>query len=123
MLLLNSPAEIIKEYLNEGYINHLPDVEEDTIAIFDTTPIDDGRTVDERILHFGIQVAIRYKDYEEGYQKLQSIVNGLNSLHNEMIDEYKIHNAMKASTGFVGVDEKRRNSFVCNFILTITKET
>jgi len=122
MHLLNSPAEILREYLNEGYVNNLPDVEDDVITIFDTTPLDDGRIGNERITHYGIQIAICYKDYEEGYQKLQEVSNILNSLHNETVSNYKIHNAMKVSTGFVGVDDKRRNNFVSNFILTITKE-
>lgn len=124
MYLLNNPAEILREYLNEGYVNNLPNVEEDVITIFDTTPLDDGRIsgTGERVLHYGIQIAIRYKDYEEGYQKLQTITDDLNSLHNEMIGDYKIHNVMKVSTGFVSIDDKRRNNFVSNFILTITKE-
>ena len=124
MHLLISPAEILREYLNEGYVNNLPDVEEDIVTIFDTTPLDDGRISEtgERVLHYGIQIAIRYKDYEDGYQKLQNITNTLNDLQNEMIGDYKLHNAIKVSTGFVGVDDKRRNNFVSNFILTITKE-
>lgn len=119
-----SPAELLKQYLNEGYVNNLPDVKEDAITIFDTTPLDDGRIskTGERVLHYGIQIAIRYKDYEEGYQKLQNVSNILSILHNEKLNQYTICNAMKISTGFVGVDDKRRNNFVSNFILTIIKE-
>lgn len=91
--LSHSPAEIVQGLLiGRGwvgdpeastlpswpvYIDNEPDMPDNCITIYDTTPAIDGRTqVDgEQVQHDGIQIRIRSASHAVGYAKARSILN------------------------------------------------
>jgi len=142
VVLSKSPADIVAEYLAENlgavsrpveqmawplFVNCLWDINENVCTLFDTTPIQEGRAMrtGERFKHYGVQLAVRAFDYETGWTKLTALARELSEAHNETITvdggQYELGDAMKLNEAFVGVDDKRRNLFTSNFILTMRK--
>ena len=144
-----SPASIIAYYIIEElskmtdpsdkddwplYISHLPDgsnVKTDAGAIYDTTGINDMRSMDGGVpQHPGIQIRIRSRSYETGYAKIEDIANALDEVVNASIEigvlEYEIQNVSRTSPIVsLGVEPgtRRRFSFTINFLLTVRELT
>ena len=144
-----SPASIMAYYIIEEllkmtdpsdkddwplYISHLPDgsnVKTDAGAIYDTTGINDMRSMDGGVpQHPGIQIRIRSRSYETGYAKIEDIANALDEVVNASIEigvlEYEIQNVSRTSPIVsLGVEPgtRRRFSFTINFLLTVRELT
>ena len=145
-----SPASIMAAYIIEKldvsmtdpsdkdswplYISHLPDgtnVKTDAGAIYDTTGVNDMRSMDGGVpQHPGIQIRIRSRSYETGYTKIEDIGSTLDEVVNASIEigslEYEIQNVSRTSPIVsLGVETgtRRRFSFTINFLLTIRELT
>lgn len=140
--MIESPAEIVREYLiNQSlvslpsnsrawpmFVGHITDVERiDVCTIYDTTPLKDGRIIrsGEVIFHYGIQVATRSIEYEIGWLQDDQLQRKLCAIHNEDVIvnsiTWRLLNLTKMSAAFIGIDEIRRNVFTANFISTIER--
>lgn len=144
----DSPAAIIANYLatlamvtnpSEAedwpvYISYMPDggnVKDDCCAVYDTAGILDGKRMDGIVNeHQGIQVKIRSKDYQTGWQKINDIARTLDvveSLSVEVIDSeknYTVHNISRKGCIFplgLEVEGKRRYLFTVNFAVSISE--
>jgi len=145
-----SPASIIAAYIIEElgkgmtvpsdgdtwplYICHMPDgvnVETNCGAVYDTAGTQEVRSMTgEWPEHQGIQLRIRARDYETGYEKIEDIANALDEIawvDFEIGDlEYRIFNVSRTSPIVsLGVEPGtvRRFSFTINFLLTIRELT
>jgi len=143
-VLTDTPASVMAGYLtgvalmtvpSAGgnwplYINNLPDAPDSAGAIYDTTPVKDGRAMvgGGVMQHYGIQITIRCRNNESGWDKCNILSGQLDSVHdNEVIvngSTYKIHNVSRmGGVNFLGeeIGTKRRNMFTMNFITAISK--
>ena len=145
-LLQISPAMIVARYIIEAletmtdpsdddswplYIGSSPDgdnVETNIGVMYDTVGIKDGRLmVGSVIQHFGIQLRIRSRDYEDGYEKIESVASDLDAILYETIEinteEYRIENLSRTSAIIaLGLEQnttKRRFLFTVNFLATL----
>jgi len=144
-----SPASIMAAYIIEKlskmtdpsdkddwplYISHLPDgsnVKTDAGAIYDTTGVNDMRSMDGGVpQHPGIQLRIRARNYETGYTKIEDIANALDEVASNTIEigllEYEIQNVSRTSPIVsLGIEPgtRRRFSFTMNFLLTMRELT
>ena len=143
-----SPAHILSRYIIDDialasdpsdsddwpmYISSLPDgpqVNTDCAVVYDTSGIKDGRYMSgEVIIHPGIQIRVRSRNYDTAYNKIEEIALALDAIQNNLIIigayEYKILNASRTTPIIcIGVDDnsstKRRSNFTSNFLLTLT---
>jgi len=143
-VVTDTPAAILANYLTglalmtvpsvEGswplYISHMPDQPDLAGAIYNTTPIKDGRAMQGGgiIQHYGVQIIIRSKDEETGWDKCNILTGQLSSIHNaETIlngDTYTIHNiSIMGGVNSLGMEPgtKRRYVFTMNFLTSISK--
>ena len=144
--LLKSPAYILAEYIIEVlgdmadppsttwplYRNSLPDgngVPDNAGAVFDTSPLVDGRYMSGGVVveHPGVQLRVRSKDQQTGYAKIEDLVRTLETVTNVTVstatETFVLQNVSRSS-GVVsmGIDEQRRWHHTANFLLTV-KET
>ncbi len=145
-ILLTSPASILAAYIKgQGlmsnpaanmtwplFISRIPDgtgVATSCGAIYDTTPIKDGRLmVGPIIQHYGLQIMIRSADHNVGWKKLEAVSVELDSINNEFItvsdEEYQIYNIKRMGTIIsLGAEEgtEDRRLFTANFIVTLKR--
>jgi len=140
-----APAFIMREYLiDEGlvtdpdsstdwpaYIGQLPDdnnIKDDIVACIDTTPIKDGRIMEdgENIFHYGFQLLIRAIDYNTCYAKASALASALELVNRDEVvisgTTYRLDNVTQA-TGVVSLGQeegsKRRELFSVNFLVTL----
>ena len=140
-----SPASILASYiintlgLMSGYssddwpmfIGSLPDsdnIADDAGAIYDTSGVLDGRLMRNGTIieHEGVQIRIRSVEYNDGWQKINDIMDALDAVLNVevTVDSYDyVLNSLSraASIAIMGADEKRRYSFTVNYLCTITE--
>jgi len=142
-----SPAAVVATYLtgvalmtvpsSAGdwplYISYLRDeqgVKDNAGAIYNTTPVKDGRwMVDGSILqHYGIQIILRALTEETGWAKCNILANQLDSVVNvDVIKDgstYRLHNISRMGGVNVLGEEmttKRRKMFSMNFLVSLTK--
>lgn len=113
------------------YISNLPDQPDIAGAIYNTTPMKDGRAMvgGGVFQHYGVQITIRSGLSEEvGWDKCNILSGQLDSVHdNETIlngTTYKIHSVSRIG-GINSLGEepgtKRRKMFTMNFLTTISK--
>jgi len=137
-----SPASILKEFVSDEldelldsgetawsiYIGAQPPTPSNCITIYDTQGILDGRLIDdgEVITHFGIQIRVRSKEYEDGWEKITDICSILNAGKNETITkdsvDYLLNGANQTTPVTplgVEIESKRRFLFTVNYILTL----
>jgi len=140
--MIDTPAIVVKQFLiNEAlvsdpdavmdwpiFLQHIVDVDrEDVCAIYDIDPLKDGRIMrtGEVCLHYALQVKVRSKEYQVGWLKDDELQKSLCAVHNEDLTielrEWRLHNLTKTSAGFVGIDTVRRNIFVANYLLAMTR--
>jgi hypothetical protein len=143
----DSPASILATYMtgvslmtppSAGenwplYISSLPDgdnIEDEIGAIFNTTPIKDGRDMKtgEVIEHYGIQIIIRANTEEEGWSKCNEIVSKLDSIFNIRISKgdniYLLQSASRVGgVGCLGYEDgtKRRRLSQMEYKVSISK--
>ena len=146
MIINDMPCLIIARYLiAEGYmslpslgkdwpiyVTHMPDgknIADNIGAVYDTTPLSEGKLMNsDFIQHFGIQLKIRSKNFDDGWDKINEISVAMNNVHNaiQIVNgtDYLIQN-MSRSSGpiFMGIEEgtKRRNMFSENWLATINE--
>ena len=107
-----------------------PQVETDATSIRDTAGILDGRFLrnGQVVQHFGLQLRLRANDYETGWTKIESVAIALDGIpaETEIIKNdttYKILNMSRTTPVInLGLDDKKRNSFTVNYLLTIREE-
>ena len=143
-----SPASVLVAYIIEEldkmtypseksdwplYTSHLPDgdnVETDCGVVYDTTGLMDGRLMTGLVpQHPGIQLRIRSRVYETGFNKIEDIAASLDEVSNSSFviaaGEFEIQNASRTSPviplGLEVGSTKRRFLFTVNFILTVKK--
>lgn len=145
-VLTDNPAAIIAHYLTglalmsvpgagdwPLYISHLPDgdnVEDNAGAIYNTTPVKDGRWMVDgsRMQHYGVQITIRSLTEEEGWDKCNILAGQLDIVHNAQTifdgTTYEIHNVTNPG-GINSLGEeigtKRRKLFTMNFLVSMSK--
>jgi len=149
-ILVNSPATVIAEYIIQTlalmtrpsvqgnwplYVASMPDgdnVETNVGAVYDTLGIKDGRLmIGSMIQHYGMQIRIRSREYNEGFEKIEDIVSDLDAVLNQTIEisplEYEILNVSRTSPivplGLERDSTKRRFLFTTNFLATIKELT
>ena len=140
----DSPASIIASHLMDEsilslpsleadwplYISHLPDVPDVAVGIYNTTPIKDGRNMDDGSImqHYGVEIVLRCRSEEAGWDKCNEILTQLCAVHNAETllgaANYRIHN-VSVIGGINALGEepgtKRRKLFTMNFITAINK--
>ena len=144
--LLVSPAVILAEYIRDQetmsdpgdntdwplYISYMPDsvdIDSDCGAIYDTTPIKDGRLmIGPVIQHYGIQIKIRSISHSIGWLKAENIITNLDAINYTLItidgEEYQM-NAVKRIGHIIplGIElgTKDRQLFTVNFLVTLKR--
>jgi len=141
-VLNTSPSSILASYIiNESeamalpssagdwplFVSYLPDSEQDAGAVYDTTGLKDGRLMaGQTIQHYGIQLKIKSKIYEEGWAKIDNIATSLDQVLNTIVSagggNYEIQNITRgAPVLFQGTETKgkRLNIFTVNLLMTV----
>ena len=147
--LLTTPSIILRAYITEVletmslptdkttwplYVSHLPDgnnVRTDAGCVYDTSGINDLRQMNGFVpQHFGVQLRIRSRDYEDGWNKIEDVAIDLDQVNNVSIivdtEEYEMQNISRIGTiAILGTEPgtKRRFGFTANFIMTIRNLT
>lgn len=109
------------------YISSMPDIKDNCGAIYDTPGVSDGRLMaGEVIEHQGLQIKIRFVDYQDGWVKINEIAAALDVIHNEEITigaiTYNIQSLTRRSEpAYLGLESgtSRRNLFSINYTVTI----
>jgi len=141
----DSPAAILATYLMQQlimtspsasstwplYIASLPDganVQDNAGAIYNTTPVKDSRQMSDGFVlkHYGIQIKIRAKDDETGWDKCNDILSLFDAVHNVDVTKgdvlHRLQNISQTS-GIVSlgteIGTKRRLLFTMNFLVTL----
>ncbi len=147
--LLASPATILRQYIVDTlatmslptdklvwplYVSHLPDgnnIKTDAGAVYDTSGINDLRQMNGFTpQHFGIQLRIRSRSYDDGWDKIEDVATDLDSVNNVSITydsiEYELRNISRSTPVIaLGVEPgtKRRYAFTINYTMTIRNLT
>jgi hypothetical protein len=144
--LNHSPAYVLAQHLiSEGYgvapgdsgewplfVANLPDgdkAEDDALALVDTSGVKDGRLMSGTpLFHHGIQLRVRARAYNTGYNKAQTIASYLATIQNveEEVDSitYTLNNVTQ-TTDVVSIGQgeaRRREEFSVNFLVTLKEE-
>lgn len=110
------------------YISHLPetDINDDAGAVYDTTPLKDGRLMSGPIVqHYGVQITIRSQSYNDGWDKINDISSQLDNVVQETVTrdstDYLIENISRGGINPLGIENgtTRRYLFTENYILTM----
>jgi len=113
------------------FINALPDkstIKDSAGAIYDTSGTLDGRVLStgEVVEHYGLQVKIRSRDYQTGWQKIRDIAASFSTVQNIVVnigdDDYRVWNISRTSPVVnLGIDERKRFQFTVNFLTTMSE--
>jgi hypothetical protein len=142
-----SPALILKEYLVDAlllqtpsgatewpvYLQALPDgdyIEDDCGCLSDGGGDKDGRLMIGTVIqHYKIQLRARSREYDDGWNKINSICDILDFISNEDVvydsDTYRIYNVSRDVITPLGQEEetRRRWLFSVDFLVTISQIT
>jgi hypothetical protein len=137
-----SPADVLYHRLIEEsdltaenlFVAFLPDQPDESVAIFDTAGRQDGRLLQtgEQIIHPGIQIQVRDKDYSAGWERANDIALLLDGFIKEEVaiesdGIYILHNVSRTGdiipVGIETVADRRRHLFTINAVVTISKQT
>ena len=78
-------------------------VEDDSACVYDTSGVTDGRLQENGrvIQHYGVQLLVRSRDYQNGWQKADAVSAGLSAMVNYDVtvdgEDYRIHNVTRSS--------------------------
>jgi len=106
------------------FLSYEPDAGVDDVAtVYDTLGLEDGRLMSgKHIVHPGVMLRVRSKEYSAGWSKLSAACDALATItytNNLLLANV----SLQGTKMFIGVDGTRRRSlFVANFQLTL-KET
>lgn len=143
----HAPAEVLRSYLVgegvlgdpegssltwPGYVGFLPDKEDvpdDAASLHDTEGTKDGRLMrGTNILHPGITVLVRARDYDEGWTKAQAIASALEEATGDTevvgATTYTLRNVSQQGPVIaLGLEEgtRRRFLFSINFLATLSE--
>lgn len=143
----NSPASILAQYIIEVtslmslpnadtdwplYVHHLPPADDAKVktnagAVMDTAGLKDGRLMaGPTMQHYGMQILMRGKTYEEAWVKINAVARSLDGIHTDVItrgiEDYMIDSVTQTSNPvYIGLEEGqgRRKLFTVNLIATI----
>ena len=110
------------------YVSTLPEGVDELGAVFNTTPVKDGRIMDggDTLQHYGIEILIRALTEEVGWGRCVLIAEDLDTIHNETVVRdavsYQIRNVSRVGgINSLGQEEgtKRRRLFSINFIMAL----
>lgn len=144
-VLTDTPASVLAHYITglslmtvpsvtgdwPLYINYLPDTPDELGAIYDTTPIKDGRAMRGGgvVQHYGVQIVIRAEDPPTGWDKCNILAGQMDTVHKAQTilngNTYTIHNVSRSGgINYLGEEPgtKRRNVFSVNFLTAISKQ-
>lgn len=136
-----SPVVIMREYLISEvlihdpsgsavwpcYINFMPDdgagAADNAVSVSDTQDVLDGRLMSGPYMrHYGIQLRVRSRDYQDGWRKIDEIGRNLEEISNEIVDldsKQYIIGAVSRIQGMASLGTERETSrrfgFVANF--------
>ncbi len=142
---LQSPAFVLAQLLIERsltdahdapcatfptFVSWMPDtgsIPDNVVVLYDAGGVDDGRLMDgTNIDHFGVQVAIRAKEFQVGWVKIREIALALEKVKRVTITigdfQYLIHNvSQQAAPIHAGLElgTKRRHLITLNLLLTL----
>ena len=141
-VMSDSPASILATYLAQQlittvpstgstwplWVGSLPPGTNNAGAIYNTSPIKDGRHMSTGFVvkHYGVQVKIRSTNEENGWNKCNSIQGLFDTVHNVNITigttVYQIQNISQVS-GIIPLGSEpgtvRRYLFTMNFLVTL----
>lgn len=151
-MITTSPAFVLAKYLTDGgycnliwppggdpalvpsaffgvSVSAMPDKGGNFVSFYDTTPMKDGRYIGtgENILHYGIMLRVRSKDYNKGWKQCGSLINTLQSIVRQSITiESTVYliQAIRLSSGPIslGTEKDNREIFSINLFATITDQ-
>ena len=113
------------------YIGSMPDygAPNDCMAIYDTTPVGHGRNMDGTYdQHFGMQLRVRSKEYDDGWDKINAVAEAVDLTYNDQVlmadgNKYTIRTMTRASSvlplGIEPQTKRRRYLFTVNWIALI----
>lgn len=140
---MKSPAQVIRKMLLDlavvsahtasewaTFVSFLPEKPDKAICVYDSQGSQDGRIqkTGERVDHPGIQVMVRGTDYEETYEKANTVATTLDAQKNVSVafpdpETYTVHNVSRSSTVLsLGMEEygsKRLFYFSINAVVTL----
>lgn len=116
------------------YVSSLPEddsVSTEAVCVYDTTPALDGRlqSTAEQIIHYGIQIKVRSLNYAEGWSKIHSIAEALDTVKRVTVQiESGVSYMLEAATRIsgplsIGTDPssaKLSRQFTVNFSITVS---
>lgn len=113
------------------YNAFLPDMPDRAIVVYDSAGIDDGRIMQgEKILHPGVSIQVRSRDYLDAWRKTNRIAEILDQQRRTLIEvpdqsAYRVHNVSRKgdilTMGMEPQGDKRRHYFSINAALTLEK--
>lgn len=115
------------------FYSSMPDgkgIPDDCVALYDTTGVIRDALIEGYVQEFGLQMRVRARGYDDGWQKTDAICEQIQSLFHHIIsaggDQYKFQRVSQTSSiaalGPERDDPKRREIFTVNFLAFISKE-
>lgn len=111
------------------YIDHEPHSPDECFTIYDTVGINEQRDMSTGlvVVHHGIQIRARGRDYKATWAKLYAVVLGLDGVQAQEVTsnsvDYIVHALTKttaiSSLGKEVGNTKRRNLFTVNYTVTL----
>lgn len=138
---MSSPAQVIRQFLLgqailtesdtwPAYVMHLPNTPDEVACLYDTSGVFDGRIMEtgEKIVHPGVMILVRGKEYADVYDKVHEITDALDAiLRNEVVLStdyaYLLQSVSRTSPPMaLGVEEtgdRRRHRITINMTVTL----
>lgn len=138
-VLADSPADVLAAYLLAAgittdrvaaedwstYVSHMPETPDNAVALYDTSPLKDGRMRDDTVVHhFSVQVLVRSRVRSTGWSKMQVIAGSMDTIDRNVVTcngtDYQIQAVTRASgptdLGEEEESSKKRRLFTLNVV-------
>lgn len=106
------------------YITTLPDDPDLAACVYDTEGVMIARLLasGNELQKFGIQLRMRKRDYQSGFQTMQLAANQISTVKNQDVvlnsHTYRVQSIMQTSPVLsIGQDQKRRDEFTLNLLM------
>lgn len=140
LILLNSPASIVRAYLvSEGlgsypssgaewpiFVSHLPDGTglDNAICVYDTSPYQHGELSDgQSVEHKGVMLRVRAENYSTARGKLKGLYDTLEHTQDQTltlgVNIYEIVTTVYQYSQSVGIDTQRRFAYVMGWFINL----